>query len=160
MVRVLILLILVLPFAAQAGQKADAVLVEKSEARLSLVKKGRVIKEFNVVFGSNPEGPKQQMGDGRTPEGRYILDYKKADSDFYKAIHISYPNIKDLKRARALGVNPGNHIMIHGQPNDSDPGSAVSRKLNWTDGCIAVTNSAMDEIWEAVDAGTPIVIVP
>ncbi|MCF8023905.1 MAG: L,D-transpeptidase family protein [Desulfobacteraceae bacterium] len=156
MIRVLILLVLVLPCTAQAGQKADAVLVEKSEARLSLVKEGRIFKEFSVALGPNPEGHKQRLGDGRTPEGKYILDYKKEDSDFYKAIHISYPDRGDLERARAGGEDPGSQIMIHGQPN----GCTVSQRLNWTDGCIAVTNSAMDEIWEAVDAGTPIVIVP
>ncbi|MCF6364513.1 MAG: L,D-transpeptidase family protein, partial [Gammaproteobacteria bacterium] len=96
----------------------------------------------------------------RTPEGKYILDYKKSDSSFYKAIHISYPNETDKRRARMNGVSPGGQIMIHGQKNGQGSLSWLAQKFNWTDGCIAVTNAEMDEIWELVKAGTPIEIFP
>lgn len=155
-----LLLILVLPCIALAGEKADFVLVKKNKAKLYLIRDGNVFMEFNAVFGPNPKGHKFRRGDGRTPEGEYILDYKKADSDFYKAIHISYPNEKDLQRAKFLEVDPGGQIMIHGLPNERSYLSVGSRSTNWTDGCIGVTNSAMDEIWDAVEPGTPIKITP
>ena len=101
-----------------AIEKADRVLVDKSDGTLLLLKNGEEIGSFSVVFGANPEGHKQQQGDERTPEGRYILDYKKADSAFYKAIHISYPNAADTEKANKLGVSPGGAIMIHGQKTD------------------------------------------
>jgi murein L,D-transpeptidase YafK len=139
---------------------ADMVLVTKSESKLYLKKDGKIIKEFHVAFGANPKGHKQQEGDERTPEGKYILDYKKEDSSFYKAIHISYPNESDKKRAKELGVNPGGLIMIHGQKNGLGWLSWITQLFDWTDGCIAVSNNAMDEIWESVKVGTPIEIKP
>ena len=113
-----------------------------------------------MAFGDNPVGHKQQEGDERTPEGKYILDYKKDDSSFYKAIHISYPNKDDIESAKKKGVSPGGFIMIHGQKNGYGWAAWITQYFNWTDGCIAVTNSEMDEIWEAVDIGTPIEIKP
>ena len=136
------------------------VLVIKSDSKLYLKKNAKVIKEFDVVFGANPEGHKKQEGDERTPEGRYILDYKKSDSAFYKSIHISYPNEVDKKRAKEAGVNPGGFIMIHGQKNGIGWLSWITQRFNWTDGCIALSNKAMDEIWNSVDVGTPIEIKP
>ncbi|MEJ2039455.1 MAG: L,D-transpeptidase family protein [Desulfosarcinaceae bacterium] len=156
-IAICLLLISNLAFGAE---KADIVVVVKSQARLYLMKNGKVLREYSVTFGANPNGPKQQEGDERTPEGRYILDYKKADSAFYKAIHISYPNESDKKRAKKLGVNPGGLIMIHGQKNGFGWLALITQHFNWTDGCIAVTNSAMDAIWESVDVGTPIEIKP
>ena len=153
-------LLLALPAFASAMQKADFVLVRKSESRLLLLSGGKVFREFRVVFGATPSGHKQQEGDERTPEGKYVLDFKKEDSAFYKAIHISYPNAEDVKRAHARGVNPGGQIMIHGQRNGLGWLAFVSQRFNWTNGCIAVTNQEMEEIWQAVDAGTPIEIMP
>lgn len=141
-------------------EKADMVLVIKSSSKLYLKKNGKIIKEYHVAFGANPKGHKQQEGDERTPEGKYFLDYKKKDSAFYKSIHISYPNEADKKRAKESGVNPGGFIMIHGQKNGLDQLSFITQRFNWTDGCIAVTNSAMDEIWNSVNIGTPIEIKP
>lgn len=118
------------------------------------------IKRYKIVLGGNPVGHKQQEGDQRTPEGNYILDYKKSDSSFYKAIHVSYPNVKDKKHAKQLGVNPGGFIMIHGQKNGFGWISSLAQQFDWTDGCIAVKNYEMDKIWDAVDVGTPIQINP
>ncbi len=143
-----------------ASSKVDYVLVNKSEKKMYLFYEGEQVKKYNVVFGGNPIGHKQQEGDQRTPEGKYILDYKKSDSAFYKSIHISYPNEDDKKRAQAKGVDPGNLIMIHGQKNGQGSLSWWSQQFNWTDGCIAVTDAEMDEIWELVQAGTPIEILP
>ncbi|HSQ85133.1 MAG TPA: L,D-transpeptidase family protein [Desulfobacterales bacterium] len=162
MIRKIILLIMLLPGLAIAGDlpKADFVLVKKHEKRLYLMKNKKPFKTYRVAFGANSKGPKIMEGDERTPEGTYILDYKNPDSDFYKSIHISYPNDKDIKRAREMGVVPGGDIMIHGQKNGSKNFSRIQRYVNWTDGCIAVTNAEMDEIWTSVDVGTPITIEP
>jgi murein L,D-transpeptidase YafK len=154
------LLLLLISNFAFGAEKADMVLVVKSQSKLYLIKNNKVFSEYRVAFGANPKGPKQQEGDERTPEGRYILDYKKADSAFYKAIHISYPNAEDKKRAKKLGINPGGLIMIHGQKNGFGWFSWITQHFNWTDGCIALSNRAMDEIWESVDVGTPIKIEP
>ena len=140
------------------AETADRVLVDKSDAKLYLFKDKVVIAEYPVAFGANPDGHKQQEGDQRTPEGTYILDYRKADSAFYKAIHISYPNEADRQSAAARGVDPGGAIMIHGQRNWFGWLSFITQRFNWTDGCIAVTNGEMDEIWEQVPLNTPIEI--
>ena len=144
--------------ATLAGEAVDSVLVDKSDAKLYLLKDGRAIAEYSVRFGAHPKGHKQQEGDERTPEGHYILDFKKSDSAFYKAIHISYPNDADRQAATRRGVDPGGDIMIHGQRNWIGWLSFITQRFNWTDGCIAVTNSDMDEIWQRVPVNTPIEI--
>lgn len=155
-----LLFLALLPTITIGSDKADMVLIVKSESRLFLKKNGKVLKIYHVALGGNPIGHKQQEGDERTPEGKYMLDFKKEDSRFYKSIHISYPNEFDKKRAQKRGVSPGGQIMIHGQKNGFGWLSWITQLFNWTDGCIAVSNSAMDEIWEAVDVGTPIEIRP
>ena len=141
-------------------EDADLVLVLKSESKVMLLKDGKPVREYRAAFGANPKGHKQRQGDERTPEGSYVLDYKNRNSSFYKSIHISYPNERDKRRARQDGVDPGGAIMIHGQKNGCGWLSRIFQKFNWTDGCIAVSNAAMDEIWEAVRVGTPIEIRP
>jgi murein L,D-transpeptidase YafK len=141
-------------------QKADAVLVIKSEKQLYLMRAGEPFASFRVSFGSNPKGHKQEQGDGRTPEGRYILDYKNPGSAYYKSIHISYPNAKDRKEARKRGVDPGGDIMIHGQKNGYGWLSLLAQRFNWTNGCIALSDKDMDTVWSAVKPGTPIEIKP
>ena len=157
----IVFLFLVLPTADAASvQKADAVLVIKSEKRLYLLNKGRRFASFRVTFGADPVGHKQAQGDEKTPEGQYILDYKNSNSQFYKSIHISYPNAEDRKNARRLGVNPGGDIMIHGQANGYGWASPVMQWFSWTDGCVALSDNDMDKVWSAVDPGTPIEIRP
>lgn len=160
MEKIIFIILLLTPTIVFGIEKADMVLVIKSESKLYLRKDGKALNEYHVAFGANPKGHKQQQGDERTPEGKYILDYKKEDSSFHKSIHISYPNETDKKRAKESGVNPGGFIMIHGQKNGLSWLSFFTQRFNWTDGCIAVSNSAMDEIWETVDVGTPIEIKP
>jgi len=142
------------------GFDVDHVLVNKSEKKMYLLFHEKNVKEYNVVFGANPKGHKQQKGDEKTPEGKYLLDFKKEDSSFHKAIHISYPNEKDKTMAKKNGVNPGGSIMIHGQKNGLGWLSWLSQKFNWTDGCIAVTNKEIEEIWSVVKTGAPIDIQP
>lgn len=141
-------------------EKADFVVVSKKEKTMILYKDKQSIASYPVVFGANASGHKQKEGDKRTPEGLYTLDYKKQDSAFYKAIHISYPNAQDIEVAHKLGVSPGGAIMIHGQKNGFGWASFIMQFFNWTNGCIALENSDMDLIWNAVDAGTQIEIRP
>jgi murein L,D-transpeptidase YafK len=142
-------------------EKADKVLVKKSERKLCLISNGRPFREYRVVFGPKPRGPKRAHGDERTPEGDYTLDRKNEKSAFYKSIRISYPNHIDRKRAEQAGIDDlGGSIMIHGQPKEKPWPEDVAQTFNWTNGCIAVTDGQMDEIWAAVDVGTPITIQP
>ena len=145
---------------AASVQKADAVLVIKSEKRLYLLNKGWQFASFRVTFGADPVGHKQAQGDEKTPEGQYILDYKNRNSKFYKSIHVSYPNAQDRKNARRLGVSPGGDIMIHGQANGYGWASPLVQFFSWTNGCVALSDKDMDKVWTAVDPGTPIEIRP
>lgn len=140
--------------------QADRVVVEKSARRLTLLRHGQPLKTYRVALGSSPIGHKEQEGDGRTPEGVYLIDFHKADSDFHRALHICYPSADDTRRAAALGVSPGGDIMIHGLRNGTGLIGAAHRLRDWTAGCIAVTDSEIEEIWRAVPDGTPIEIRP
>lgn len=121
-----------------------------------LMEGGTIIKQYHIALGANPNGHKQQEGDEKTPEGEYTLDYKKEDSTFYRAMHISYPNENDKVNAKKLGVSPGGFIMVHGQRNGLGWLALISQRFNWTNGCIALTNVEMDEFMELVDVGTEI----
>jgi murein L,D-transpeptidase YafK len=156
---ILIVILLLLPTATGAMEKADRVVVVKSEARLYLIRNEKVLHAFPVAMG-NPKGHKRQQGDRRTPEGSYRLDLKNPNSAYYRSIRISYPNAQDCRQARQRGVDPGGWIMIHGQKNGLGHLAPITQQMNWTDGCIAVTNEEMDVIWQAVDVGTPIDIRP
>lgn len=136
----------------------DLVKVDKSERKMYLLTNGEIIKEYKISLGDNPKGHKQQEGDERTPEGNYVLDYIKEDSAFYRAMHISYPNTNDITDAKARGVSPGGFIMIHGQRNGFGWLSSLSQNFDWTNGCIALTNSEMDEFLALVEEGTAIQI--
>jgi murein L,D-transpeptidase YafK len=140
---------------------ADRVVVKKSERKLQLINDGEVIREYHIALGDAPIGHKFQQGDERTPEGDYILDWRNPRSSYYKSIHVSYPNRRDRALAGFLDVDPGGMIMIHGQPNHirSKAVSAEYASRDWTDGCIAVQNHEMDEIWRMVRDGTPIRIL-
>ena len=143
-----------------APLKADQVIVDKSDRTMHLLHKGRTLRVYNIAIGSNTIGHKQRRGDLRTPEGRYVLDYRNAQSGFYKSIHISYPNKADIAAAKEKKVDPGGGIYIHGLPATAIEDPWNYEPDDWTDGCIAVSNEAMDEIWELVPDGTPIEIYP
>ncbi|MET0067000.1 MAG: L,D-transpeptidase family protein [Candidatus Thiodiazotropha sp.] len=134
----------------------DLVKVDKSENRMFLMDGERVVKQYHVALGGTPQGHKQQEGDQKTPEGDYTLDYKKDNSDFYRAMHISYPNARDKALADKLGVSPGGFIMVHGQPNGLGWFALLTQRFNWTKGCIALTNAEMDEFMAWVPVGTKI----
>lgn len=140
--------------------RADKVIVLKQQRLLVLLQGDRTLQTYRIALGSDPKGPKQQEGDHRTPEGIYVLDRRNEHSRFYRSIHISYPNAQDRRNAAARGVSPGGDIMVHGLPNGLGWIGSAHRARDWTDGCIAVTDEEMDEIWRAVPDGTPIEIKP
>jgi murein L,D-transpeptidase YafK len=136
------------------------VLVEKSERRLTLLYEGDVLASYSVSLGTNPVGDKVMEGDLKTPEGKYLIDWHNPESQSYLSLHISYPGPDDLKRGKEMGVDPGKYIMIHGIRNGFGFMGRMQRFLDWTEGCIAVTNWEMKEIFHNVKDGTPIEILP
>ncbi|HXQ64627.1 MAG TPA: L,D-transpeptidase family protein [Steroidobacteraceae bacterium] len=154
----------VLPPAARAAAEmlraADAVLVVKSERRLYLLRDGQPFKSYRVALGLNPTGHKEREGDFRTPEGKYLLDARNSSSEFFLSIHLSYPSEDDMKHARRNRWRPGGSIMIHGLPNVPRKSAGYYRTADWTDGCIALTNDDMLEVWLLTRDNTPIEIRP
>ena len=138
----------------------DLIRVYKKERKLEVLSSGRVLRSFSVALGKDPIGHKVREGDGRTPEGKYLLDFRKADSAFYKAFHISYPNAQDTAQARARQVSPGGQIMVHGQKNGFGWLSPIMQRFDWTNGCIGLSNEDMDVLWSLLKDGTPIEIFP
>lgn len=136
-----------------AAQQADAIHVYKAQRRMELLREGRVIATYRIVLGGAPVGHKRQQGDQRTPEGDYRITYRNGRSRFHLSLRVSYPNEADRKQAAARGVDPGGDIMIHGATPEGS-------QTDWTEGCIAVTNTDMEAIWQRVPIGTPIRINP
>jgi murein L,D-transpeptidase YafK len=132
--------------------KADRIVVNKSRREMLLLRGESVLRTYRVALGREPAGHKLQEGDGRTPEGRYVIDWRNPRSQYHLSLHISYPSEADIQRARELGVPPGGDIMIHGQKDGQQP------EMDWTQGCIAVTNEEMNEIWALVPDGTVVEI--
>jgi len=157
---IVLLLLCQAPIHAGEFPLADKVVVEKAARKLHLVRNGVAFRTYNIALGIRPVGDKRHEGDFRTPEGRYLLDTRNPDSEFFLSIHISYPNREDARSARANGVDPGGSIMIHGQPNTPTRSEAYYRTQDWTNGCIAVSNSDMIDIWLMTADYTPIEILP
>lgn len=142
------------------GITADSIVVEKSLRRLTLFSGGYAVRTFDVALGQKPVGPKERVGDFRTPEGLYTIDYRNPFSRYHKALHISYPNAADLARAQTQGVTAGGDVMIHGLVNGEGAMGSDHRAYDWTNGCVAVTDEEVDELWNEVPVGTPIRIKP
>ena len=158
----LILFALTTPTVMQAGEFpiADMVVIEKAVRKLHLMKNGEAIRTFKIALGIMPVGDKKKEGDFKTPEGSYYLDSRNQHSDYFLAIHISYPDSADLREASQTGNEPGGAIMIHGQPNLPTRSETYYRTQDWTNGCIAVSNSDMIDIWLMTGENTPIEIRP
>ena len=135
--------------------KADRIVVTKSARRLDLVRGAVVIRSYPIRLGEHPVGPKVFQLDGRTPEGEYVIDWRTRATHYHLALHISYPQPENIVRAAKYHLPPGGAIFIHGTP-----GTDKRFQRDWTDGCIAVSNRAIEEIWKAVDNGTPVEIRP
>jgi len=145
---------------APAYETVDHVVVLKGQHKLLLLSGEKVVRTYLVALGGGGLSPKMRQGDHRTPEGLYQIDYRNSASSFHRALHISYPNEADRERARRLGVSPGGNIMIHGITNGLGWVGVNHRLSDWTDGCIAVTNAEIEEIWSLVPDGTPVEIRP
>ncbi len=145
--------------SATLGQ-ADRLIVIKSKRLLLVLKDGEILKTYRVALGKQPAGHKTRAGDNRTPEGTYILDSRNSNSNYHRALHISYPNETDYMSARKRGVSPGGDIMIHGLSARLKKAERDHRYLDWTNGCIAVTDDEIEELWRLVPDGTPIEIRP
>ena len=141
-------------------RKADNIVIEKAARKMTVYHKGAVLKTYSISLGGEPVGAKERQGDHRTPEGTYTISGRNAKSKFHRSLRISYPSTADRERARKAKVDPGGDIMIHGLPNGWGWLGAGHLKSDWTDGCIAVTNREIEEIWELVPDGTTVVITP
>ncbi len=146
-------------YAIQKGS-VDRILIEKSTRRLMLISQGEVLKSYKIALGGNPIGPKERQGDNKTPEGTYVIDARNRDSRFHLSLHISYPNERDKKRAKELGVSPGGDIMIHGIKNGFSWVGDAHTGVDWTKGCIAVTDEEIEEIDKLAPNGTVVEIRP
>lgn len=154
---------LLMPGMVQAGNfpVADRVIIEKDARLLHLVQDDEIFRTFKIALGISPVGDKLREGDFKTPEGKYLLDGRNPNSDFFLSIHISYPDPVDWRQASEAGYeNPGSAIMIHGQPNSPTYSETYYRTQDWTNGCIAVSNSDMIDIWLMTGENTPIEIKP
>jgi len=146
--------------AGWSVEAVDRVVVMKKERRLLLLRRdGRMMKSYRVALGPHPVGHKLRQGDGRTPEGVYIIDGRNANSRFHLSLHVSYPDAVDAARAESAGSSAGGDIMIHGVGRESR-GRKLHPRRDWTEGCIAVNDREIEEIWAAVPDGTPIEIRP
>ena len=148
------------PVASAAPVMADHVVVYKAQRRMDLMRGRVVLRTYHIALGLYPEGPKEREGDSRTPEGRYYLGRRNPRSDYFLSIQVSYPNDKDVARARRKGWEPGGAIMIHGTPNELTREPKYYETHDWTDGCISVSDSDMLEVWLMTPSGIPIDILP
>jgi murein L,D-transpeptidase YafK len=139
---------------------ADSIVVEKGKHTLTLYAAGMPVRTYQIALGKQPKGDKIRMGDNRTPEGLFRIDYKNPDSKYHMSLHISYPDEAHIERARRMGYKAGGDIMIHGLPKQFESFGAAQAEYDWTEGCIAVTNQEIEEIWRAVPQGSPIEIKP
>lgn len=164
--RILPVCLLAFSFAAPAVlasdnvEKADLVVIQKSRRQLELWSNGATIARYHVALGFNPIGAKQEEGDGKTPEGVYTVVSRNAKSNYFRALKINYPNATDEMNAAAKGEKPGGLIMIHGLPNDRTADMVGHPNKDWTNGCIAVNDEEILDIWRRVDDGTAVLIMP
>jgi murein L,D-transpeptidase YafK len=139
---------------------ADSIVVEKKAHTLTLFRDGKPMRTYQVALGGKPQGDKLSAGDKRTPEGLFFIDARQPNSSYHLALHISYPDAAHRARSQAAGVQPGGDIMIHGLPNGLGAAGASHRLNDWTNGCVALTDQEIEQIWSVVPIGTPVEIKP
>jgi murein L,D-transpeptidase YafK len=149
-------------FSQEAAQPlhADKILIDKSVHRMTLLWKGAPVRMYHVALGRSPVGKKECQGDLKTPEGTYSITGRNPQSSYHRSLRVSYPNAEDIAKAQRLGCDPGGDIMIHGFPNGGRFSEEAHASTDWTLGCIAVTDSEIEEIWDAVPNGTAVEIRP
>ena len=140
--------------------RADAILIVKHERKLYLLRDNSPLRSYRIALGLSPTGAKAHQWDFRTPEGSYIIDFRQEHSHYYKALHVSYPSPPDLKRSSALHMPAGGSIFIHGEPNRPSKPMDYYKTKDWTNGCIALSNEDLQEVWELTAGRTPVEIVP
>ncbi len=145
---------------APSTPTADSILVVKSEHRLYLMRDGQPLRSYAVALGLSPVGPKRQEFDFRTPEGHYVIDARQPNSRYFRALHVSYPNADDRKQAAERHVSAGQDIMIHGLPNVMQKPLSYYQTQDWTNGCIALSNENLLEVWTLVRGKIPVEIRP
>lgn len=143
-----------------ANTRVDRILILKAQRQLQLLSGEKVVRTYKIALGTNPVGPKERQGDGKTPEGIYTISGRNPESSYHRSLRVSYPNADDLARARKMGINPGGDIFIHGITNGYGWVGVGHRLKDWTLGCIAVTNDEIEEIWRVVPNGTVVEIRP
>jgi murein L,D-transpeptidase YafK len=148
------------PISISGDKTIDEIIVLKSRRELQLIENNSVLRTYKISLGSSPIGPKMRQGDGKTPEGKYHISGRNKSSKYHLSLRISYPNTDDILRAKRMGVNPGGDIMIHGLRNDFGWVGPFHRFFDWTQGCIAVTDSEIEEIYNLVANNTPVIIRP
>jgi murein L,D-transpeptidase YafK len=155
-----LLALLVTLMWAPAGATADRVVINKAKRELILFRGTEALRTYRIALGTNPVGPKRRRGDGKTPEGLYTISGRNPRSSYHRSLRISYPSREDRARAARARVDPGGDIMIHGLPNGRGYIGRLHRQIDWTDGCVAVTDDEIEEIWRLVPDGTPVRINP
>jgi murein L,D-transpeptidase YafK len=158
--KILVVLMGLCCASATNTSQADKIVIVKSTRTMTLLSGEKILKTYKVALGTVPVGPKRVEGDHKTPEGNYVIDFRNPQSQFHMALHISYPSAADQEKARKLGARPGGAIMIHGLAKSFAYLGPLHRQTDWTDGCVAVTNAEIEEIWKLVPVGTRVEIRP
>ncbi len=140
--------------------RADTILIVKHERKLYLLRDNYLLASYRIALGLSPTGAKEHQWDFRTPEGSYVIDFRREHSHYYKALHISYPSRDDLKRSSAQHMHPGGDIFIHGEPNQPTKPASYYKTRDWTNGCIALSDEDLQEVWDLTEGQTTVVIVP
>jgi len=141
-------------------ERADAILIVKHERKLYLLHDNFPLRSYRIALGLSPTGAKEHQWDFRTPEGSYIIDFRLEHSHYFKSLHISYPSAADLRRSSAVHRSPGGDIFIHGEPNRPTKPISYYKSRDWTNGCIALSDEDLQELWELTAGRTPVEIVP
>jgi murein L,D-transpeptidase YafK len=146
--------------SAAPAQRADTILIVKHERKLYLLRDNSPLRSYRIALGLSPTGAKEREWDFRTPEGSYIVDFRQEHSHYFKALHISYPSPTDLKRSSALHLPAGRDIFIHGEPNQPTKPVSYYKTRDWTNGCVALSNEDLQDVWNLTVGQTRVEIVP
>ena len=146
--------------SVSATERADTILIVKHERKLYLLRDNSQLRSYRIALGLTPTGAKEREWDFRTPEGSYFIDFRQEHSHYFKALHISYPSAADLKRSAARHLSPGRDIFIHGEPNQPTKPDSYYKTRDWTNGCIALSNEDLLDLWNHTAVQARVEIVP
>jgi murein L,D-transpeptidase YafK len=146
--------------SVSAAERADTILIVKHERKLYLLRDNSELRSYRIALGLSPTGPKEREWDFRTPEGSYVVDFRQEHSHYFKALHISYPSSTDMKRSASRHLSPGRDIFIHGEPNQPSKPDSYYKTRDWTNGCIALSNEDLQDVWNHTAVQARVEIVP